>query len=82
MPGPAAALPGLRPTRARVAWFRDPGRLGVSEIERQVKKAQHRLWVNRWLRLWGWCLIFAAGARFDGQAATDEGSPLLHAQQA
>jgi ribosomal protein S20 len=49
-------------TRARVAWFRDPGRLGVSDIERQVKKAQHRLWVNRWLRLWGWFLLFGAGA--------------------
>ncbi len=34
----------------------------MSNIERQVKKAQHRLWINRWLRLWGWCLLFGAGA--------------------
>jgi ribosomal protein S20 len=31
-------------------------------IERQVKKAQHRLWLNRWLRQWGWSLLFVTAA--------------------
>jgi len=30
----------------------------VTVIERQVRSAQHRLWLNRWLRLWGWWLLF------------------------
>ncbi len=34
----------------------------MSTIERQVKKAQHRLWMNRWLRLWGWSLLIISAA--------------------
>lgn len=29
----------------------------MSTIERQVRKAQHRLWANRWLRNLGWSLL-------------------------
>lgn len=32
----------------------------MNAFERQVKQAQHRLWVNRWLRLWGWALLMTA----------------------
>lgn len=31
----------------------------MSNIDRQVKQAQRRLWFNRWLRQWGWSLMFA-----------------------
>ncbi len=31
----------------------------MSNIDRQVRQAQRRLWFNRWLRQWGWALIFA-----------------------
>ena len=34
----------------------------MSSMEHQVKKAQHRLWFNRWLRQWGWSALFAAAA--------------------
>ena len=27
-------------------------------LQRQVKQAQRRLWLNRWLRQWGWMLTF------------------------
>lgn len=30
----------------------------MTVIERQVRAAQHRLWLNRWLRLWGWWLLY------------------------
>lgn len=32
----------------------------MTVIERQVVRAQRRLWLNRWLSQWGWCLFFAA----------------------
>lgn len=32
----------------------------MSIIEQQVRVAQRRLWLNRWLRLWGWWLAGAA----------------------
>src|SRR5436190_23257316 len=31
----------------------------MSTIERQVRAAQHRLWLNRFLRFWGWSLLAA-----------------------
>src|SRR5712671_4799009 len=31
----------------------------MSTIERQVRAAQHRLWLNRLLRFWGWSLLAA-----------------------
>ncbi|MCZ6684308.1 MAG: hypothetical protein O7B26_14090 [Planctomycetota bacterium] len=31
----------------------------MSNIDRQVRQAQRRLWFNRWLRQWGWALMFA-----------------------
>jgi len=31
----------------------------MSNMKRQVIQAQHRLWLNRWLRQWGWSLLFA-----------------------
>mgnify|MGYP001603307597 CR=1 FL=1 len=31
-------------------------------IEQQVRKTQHRLWMNRWLRVWGWWLTGATAA--------------------
>lgn len=34
----------------------------MSGLERAVKSAQRRLWLNRWLRLWGWSLLWCAGA--------------------
>lgn len=34
----------------------------MSIIEQQVRVAQRRLWLNRWLRLWGWWLAGAAVA--------------------
>ena len=33
----------------------------MNAIERQVVKAQRRLWLNRWLWQWGWCLFIASG---------------------
>ncbi|MBK8270427.1 MAG: hypothetical protein IPK83_19885, partial [Planctomycetes bacterium] len=33
----------------------------MSAIERQVKIAQRRLWLNRWLTQWGWSLTAAMG---------------------
>lgn len=34
----------------------------MSGLEREIKSAQRRLWLNRWLRLWGWSLLWCAGA--------------------
>ncbi|MBN2559674.1 MAG: hypothetical protein JXQ75_01920 [Phycisphaerae bacterium] len=34
----------------------------MSIVDRQVRKAQHRLWLNRWLRLWGWSLLIVTAA--------------------
>ncbi|QDV90346.1 hypothetical protein RAS2_14250 [Phycisphaerae bacterium RAS2] len=34
----------------------------MSGLEREVKSAQRRLWLDRWLRLWGWSLLWCAGA--------------------
>ncbi len=34
----------------------------MSGLEREVKSAQMRLWLDRWLRLWGWSLLWCAGA--------------------
>lgn len=31
----------------------------MTVIQRQVRSAKHRLWLNRWLRLWGWWLLAA-----------------------
>ncbi len=32
----------------------------MSNIDRQIKTAQRRLWLNRWLRQWGWTALFAS----------------------
>lgn len=32
----------------------------MKSIEKQVRQAMHRLWLNRWLGQWGWCLFAAA----------------------
>ena len=37
------------------------GEWAMTAIERQVVKAQRRLWLNRWLWQWGWCLFIASG---------------------
>ncbi|RIK64187.1 MAG: hypothetical protein DCC65_14855 [Planctomycetota bacterium] len=29
----------------------------MSILEKQVRQARRRLWLNRWLRIWGWCLF-------------------------
>lgn len=34
----------------------------MTQIQRQVQSAQHRLWVNRWLRAFGWALVIATSA--------------------
>lgn len=34
----------------------------MTQIERQVRSTQHRLWVNRWLRLFGWSMVMATSA--------------------
>lgn len=34
----------------------------MSGLEREIKSAQRRLWLDRWLRLWGWSLLWCAGA--------------------
>jgi len=34
----------------------------MTAIRQQVRRAQRRLWMNRWLRQWGWCLLTAAAA--------------------
>ena len=34
----------------------------MTVIERQVVKAQQRLWLNRWFGQWGWCAVIAAAA--------------------
>lgn len=31
----------------------------MGTLDRQVRQAQRRLWLNRWLGQWGWC-FFAA----------------------
>lgn len=31
----------------------------MTVIQRQVRNAKHRLWLNRWLRQWGWWLLAA-----------------------
>lgn len=33
----------------------------MSHLEREVGRAQRRLWVNRWLNAFGWCLVFGIG---------------------
>ncbi len=37
----------------------------MAPLQKQVLAAQRRLWLNRWLRLWGWAL-FAAAALWTG----------------
>lgn len=34
----------------------------MSNIEKQVRQAQYRLWISRWLGQWGWCLFAGACA--------------------
>lgn len=34
----------------------------MSHIERQIRQAQRRLWLNRWLHQWGWTLLIATAA--------------------
>ncbi|MFH1418117.1 MAG: hypothetical protein ABII12_07540 [Planctomycetota bacterium] len=34
----------------------------MSNIDRQIRQAQRRLWLNRWLRQWGWTILFASVA--------------------
>lgn len=34
----------------------------MSGLEREIKSAQRRLWLDRWIRLWGWSLLWCAGA--------------------
>jgi hypothetical protein len=31
----------------------------MTTLERQIRKAQHRLWINRWISNWGWTLAGA-----------------------
>ncbi len=31
----------------------------MSHIDRQIRVAQRRLWLNRWLHQWGWTLVVA-----------------------
>lgn len=31
----------------------------MTQIERQVRSAKHRLWLNRWLRCFGWAMVIA-----------------------
>lgn len=33
----------------------------MSHLEREVRRAQRRLWINRWLHALGWCLVFGIG---------------------
>jgi hypothetical protein len=31
----------------------------MTALDQQVRRVKHRLWFNRWLRLWGWALLAA-----------------------
>ena len=31
----------------------------MTQLQRQVRSAQHRLWMNRWLRTFGWAMVVA-----------------------
>lgn len=33
----------------------------MSELDRQIVRTRRRLWLNRGLRLWGWCLTICSG---------------------
>ena len=41
----------------------------MTVLERQVKQAQRRLWLNRWLRLWGLMLCLVTAAWLVGRLA-------------
>ncbi len=34
----------------------------MSHLEREIRRAQRRLWLNLWLRAVGWCLAIGIGA--------------------
>lgn len=38
------------------------GASAMSPLNRHVRSAQRRLWLNRWFGLWGWMLTFSAAA--------------------